>query len=678
MVLRKILQNILWFILVIVFAFFALLYSGIKKEVNKNDFHISSKKFEYRAELDDRNIDTSIIRAKEALTEDIYDAGNPFKKVSFEKAWETSSPSFLKYITHKKSSIYSNTSHEFLLQTLGILYDLMIAHRQTKNDKFLIKGYYIIEQWYKQNNRFYPFQSPLVWNGHTTSERILAILSFNNYASQFLKLNNKKKELINQIGQDSILFLSNSYNYNPKHNHGIYEDFALMIAASHLHNIELQKKYYSLAIKRFQNQVLQTIDKNGVHLENSPKYHLIIADLLSDFVKYATTLNITINNEVIRRVKLATKNKYFFVLNNGYIPPVGDSPYVPYNNFIKVNNSILVSQDGGYIIYKDDNFYFLLRSQSISHVHAHEDKLSYIYEENKHLIASDPGFLDYSSAKQNIFLHSLQAHNTIYIQNNKIKKRYSFIYILNNKQLFYCHAVSLDKNISREILLDKKLKILLVHDNIHIDENKKIFEILNLSRDVLSVQNKGKSQELSMKDNQRYYITSFQKNGTISKNILHGTKKPYFGGWRAVTYKNLVPSYALWTRLMEKKDILFDNIISKTPVNDFFASNSLIRLSLNGTQYKYNLDKIRKQAEQIKKSDVLSVVTPKSNYIIKKLKKKLAPLFYKRIRIFIYEAFLILLLLLLSILIKNKYTKLLFWGTCTVIVLFDILVFINT
>ncbi len=674
---KKILLNSILTIFTLLIAYITLLYPIVNQEIAQNDFSINIKKFEYTSELKQRDINQSIIKAQEALNHNLYDAGSPFKAISFKDAWKTSSPSFFTYIKNKKNNLYSNTSHEFLVQTLGILYDLIIAHKYTNNNRFLLKGYQIINDWYSYNNRFYPFQSSLVWNDHVSAERILAILSFNDYASQFITLNNKDKKLIEDIVKKSILFLASPYNYKPKHNHGIYEDFALMISASYLHKDELRNKYFNLAVSRFEKQVLETFDSKGVHLENSPKYDLIITDLLNDFVKYSKKLNLTINSEVLRRINLANKNKYFFVLNNGHIPPVGDSPYVPYNNFLKLNNDVLVSQDGGYVIFKDKTSYLLIRTQSISHVHAHQDQLSYIYEDQKHLIVSDPGFLDYSSAKENVFLHSQQAHNTIYMQNNKMRKSYTINRILNDKQLFYCQISSLDKNISREILLDKGSKVLLVQDTIYTNGKKKIFEPLNLSKEAVKLNTKDSYQEIIMRDEQKYYISSFQEQLHIHTDILYGSKKPYFGGWTALTYKNIIPSYTLWTELNEKKNILFDRVISRTPVYFFSASNDLIELSLNSLKYRYDLNKIRKHAQQIKKSVVHDSVQ-ESNYIIKKVKKKLAPLFYKRIKIFIYETFLILLLILLYILMGNKYTRFLFLASCTIIGLFDILVFLNT
>jgi len=674
---NKIIKSILLAGVTIIIAYLMLLFPLVNKETSQNTFNIYPKKFEYSSELKEYDKNISFIKAEKVLNEGLYDAGEAFETIALKDAWETSSPRFFTYIKNKKNSVYSNTSHEFLLQTLSVLYDFILAYEKSKDNRFLVKGYEIIDEWYDHSSRFYPFQSPLVWNDHVVSERIIAILSFYDYAMQFINIDPEKKVMINQIAKDSILFLASPYNYKYKHNHGIYEDFALMIAVSHLQNKDLQKKYYDIAIQRFQQQVLETLDKNGIHLENSPKYHLIITDLLNDFIKYTKNLNLTIDDEILRRINLANKNKYFFVLNNGYIPPVGDSPYVPYNDFLKSNNDLLVSQDGGYVIYKDENFYLLLRSQSISHVHAHQDQLSFIYEDNKHLIVSDPGFLDYSSTKENLFLHSPQAHNTIYVPHSKRKRIYTFTHLLNNKQFFYCQISSLDKNISREFLLDKASKILLVQDTIDVHKENKVFEILNLGKEVVGVKSTEKYQKIIFEDGYIYYIGSKQNNSFIKTDILNGSKKPYMGGWRAVTYKKLVPSYTLWSELNKKKNIKFTRVTANKPIDSLDLIQDHIEVSINGTKKQFDLNIIKTQAQLLKKSELHHPI-PESNEIVGKVKKKIAPLFYKRIKIFINESFLILLLMLLYILIRNRYTKLLFLVSCIVVGLFDMLVFINT
>lgn len=675
MELNRIFKNLIWTIIVVCIAFLTLIYPILEHENTKSDFSIVPKKFKITSDLERRDINQSIIRSKLALTHNKYDVGMPFNPVSFRDAWRSSSPNFLSYLT-KNDTVYSNTSHEFLVQTLGILYDFIIAHEQTKDNRFLFKGYELINDWYKHNSGFSPFQSSLVWNDHVTAERIQAILSFHDYASQFLKLSNKNIELINKVTKDSVLFLASSYNYKPKHNHGIYEDFALLVSASYLKNKELQAKYYNIAISRFETQVFETFDSGGVHLENSPKYHLIVTDLLNDFVAYSKTLSLNIDKKTLDRIKLANKNKYFFVLNNGNIPPVGDSMYIPYKSFLKLNDEVLISQKGGYVIYKDDNHYLLLRTQSISSAHAHQDQLSFVYENDKHLIASDSGFLDYSSSKESIFLHSPQAHNTIYFQNNKTKRDYFFTNILNTKSYFYCRISSIDKRISREFLLNKNLNILLVHDNLETDEKHNIFEILNLGLDVVDVTNKKKYAEVFFADGEKYYITSYQDGDSIDSVVLHGSRDPYFGAWRAITYKKLIPSYALWTQLDKKKDTKFTRVISKdiTKLFDILDNNTTLLYKKNQNKYDFNLLRTKSKEIAFEKTQNQNF---EENKLIKKIKKKLQPLFFKRIKIFFYETSLMLIMLIIAILFKRKYISWLFYLSGLGIVILDIFILIS-
>ena len=662
---KKILENTLWAILTIVFASLTLLYPIVRSEQNKNDFYISSKKFEYSSELKNRDVNESILRAKKALHKAIYYVGDAFKPVRFNDAWISSSPNLLEYIQNKKTP-YTNTSHEFLVQSLGILYDLIIAHQHTKDNKFLLKGYKIIDNWYAMNDRFNPFQSMLVWNDHAVSERIISILLFNDYAIQFIDPDGKTKDVINKVTKDSVIYLANAYNYKFKHNHGIYEDFALLVSASYLTNKEQRQHYFKIAMDRFKQQVMETFDKQGIHLENSPKYHLIITDLLNDFVRYAKKLNLHFDDIVLDRIKLANRNKYFFVLNNGNVPPVGDSMYRPYSSFEKLKDEVLISQDAGYTIFKNKNFYLLIRTQSVNDVHRHKDQLSFIYEYKKDLIVSEPGFLYYSSSKENIFVRSRKAHNVVYSKEQK-EINYYFNKFLNNKHFFYCQLESADKTISRIFLLDKESKELVMQDVINDHQNEKNFEILNLSSDVVKVKQTKNFKEIVMDNDHKYYIRSFQNKNDIDSNVLYGSTKPFFGGWRAIPYKNLVPSFTLLTPLNKKKNIKYTTAISLNPTKTYSDINKTITMLSNKAKVNISksLVKINKSFYFIKK-------------IEKKIKKKIHPSYYRRILLVKKESIIIIISLLISFLFRKRlYSRILVMFYIS-ISFFNILVFFIT
>lgn len=671
---KKIFNSTLWAVLTIVVAFLTLLYPIVNEEINIENFHFYPKDFENSYELQKRDINESIIRAKRALEDNTYCVSDPvFDAISFKDAWISSSPNLIEYV-QKKNNVYKNTTHEYLAQSLGILYDLIITHQKSKDIRFLKKGYEIIGNWAENNTRFDIFQSPLMWNDHVASNRIIAILLFNDYSTQYIKPKDTQQKIINKILKDSILYLASPYNYKQKHNHGIFQDFALLISSEYLLDKEKQKVYSTIALDRFAQQVRDTYDDKGVHLENSPGYHLAITDLLNNFVLYAKKLNLTIDSKTLNKVKLANENKYFFVLNNGNVPPVGDSTYGSYDDFNQQDDQVMISQDAGYVIFKDKTYYLLMRTQSISNVHAHQDQLSFIYEVQKDLIISEPGFLDYSSSMENIFVHSPKAHNTVYFEDPK-KTNYYFNKVLNNEQFFYCQIFSVDKSISRDFLLDKKLKILMIQDIINNDNEKKLFEILNLSSEVVQVKNEKNWQEIEMINKHKYYIGSFQDEDYIGANILYGSKKPYFGGWRTVPYNNLIPSYALLIPLEKKKNIKFTRIISRNPIESFSHKNNSVAMTIGKDNIAYDLNSINQQSNTNSTINAYGIEY-KSYIFIDKVKKKISPYFYKRIKIFIYESLIMIFMFLLYIIFRKAYTRWFAWSIFAVINLFNILVFI--
>ncbi len=640
---------IIIFILTSLVAFLTLIYPIIQKEKSKEDFIVQVndfKKFEnyFLFPLHDKH---EAIKIAEDALKNIYRFGSTFKAIdSLENAWKSSCP--MMYM-RDKDYVYENSTHEYYVQSLGILYDLIIAHQQNKNNLFLEKGFEIINSWAQYNARFCIFQSLMPWNDHVVSDRIIAILLFYDYSKQYMTVE-LQQNIINKITKDSILYLANEYNYTRKHNHGIFEDIALLMSAGHLADKEQQKFYSRIAMNRLKQQVMETYDKNGVHLENSPKYHLVITDLLNSFTSFAKIYNLTIDTETLNRIKLANKNKYFFVLNNGHVPTVGDSTDRSYSSFERIKDEVLISQDGGYVIFKDKTNYLLIRTQGISNVHAHHDQLSYVYEVDDDLIISDPGFISYTKSRENKFLRSLKAHNTILTNDANKKKIYSFNKTLNTKEFFYCQVVSHDKNIIREFLLDKKLKILLVRDTIE-NNMENLMEALNLSSEVINIKDGNYSQEINLINKHKYYIGSFQDEDLVNTNILHGSKESFFG-WRAITFKGLVPSYTLLTPLVTKKKTFFTRVIADSPIKLFSNNGNDLNISIAGVNKKYDLNHINNQSRSIAYTGLNHSENQLSS-IVDRVKNKLKPHFYKRVKIFLFENLIMIFFIILYLVVRR-------------------------
>jgi len=647
---------LLIFLTTILFSYMFLIFPIIYKENNYEKIEIINNIFmNFNEFIVFKKLETnkSVSIANDALLNKFrFNQKFNFNAINdLEKAWKTS----LKKIPFLNYGFqYDNNSHELQVQSLEILYDLIVAHKSNQNDLYLKKGIEIIKSWINNNTRFSPFQSIMLWNDHATSNRITAILIFYDYATQHILFSENEISLINDITKKSIAYLASEYNYTKNHNHGIFEDLALLICSIHLSDDALKKKYSEIAIKRFSSQIIGTYDSSGVHLENSPGYHIVITELINQFIHLVELYHLSLDSEIIKIVDYANKNKFYFVLNNGRYPPVGDTPYKICDYFIKkTDNPVLISQDGGFVVYKENEFYLLIRTQSILENHAHDDQLSFIYEVNNDLIISEAGFLDYTNSENNKFVHSEVAHNKINFEDRKKRSLFYFSNTLNNNEIFYCKVISQEGNISREFLLDKKLKILFVNDTIN-NILKPCNEILNFGIDIKDIKKISNLLNIIMANGNNYYTASFLSNDLIYSEIYFGSQKPRYG-WHAKEFSGLEPSYTIVTSLPLQEKLNFIRVVAEMPVKTLLKVGDKINLTLNdNNQSQYDINYFNKNSNHHlmintnKKPGFLSTTT---SFFLKKISTN----YCKRIKMFTIETVFIIFLFSFFLLIKKLH-----------------------
>lgn len=311
-------------------------------------------------------------------------------------------------------SLASSNSHELYIHSLFIVWDLFFAHQQTKDAAYLAKAKEIITSWITHNNRWRPTTSTYIWNDHAVSERTIALLYFWDYITDLGQSDTEFDHLMNRYLRQTTAYLVNPQNYIIHHNHGIFEDIALLLLSYHMSSTQDAEKYAAISQRRFEQQIDFAFSEHAIHLENSPGYHFVVTDLAQFFIDVAHIRNIAIP-QIQAKVAIAQQNKGLLLMPDGTLPPVGDTnPDDKIADVSRLTNMVLADSLAGYFIASLEDQYLLARSTSISQVHLHDDPLSFIYAVPEGILIDETGFLSYENTPSRTYTKTYQAHNGIY------------------------------------------------------------------------------------------------------------------------------------------------------------------------------------------------------------------------------------------------------------------------
>jgi hypothetical protein len=312
--------------------------------------------------------------------------------------------------------VVNNLSWELSLHSLYILRNLVFAHKDTGDNRFLDKGREIIESWAENNPRNRP-PSRFSWGDHSTANRALIISAFLDYCNAVGFADQKINDLGAALLLEHGLFLIHPKNYSYSHNHGIYQDYALIVIATHLKEVVIQQEWVNIATSRLEKLIKTTYSKKGIHLENSPGYHQSITELLENIAGYMHAVGLKPPIILVKTLELAKAAMPIFIMPDRTIVPVGDTfrDDIARTSLSTMTDSFIVDPETGYgLIAKAFHIFFMASNNSFTHKHC--DDLSVIVSGPEGTIIGDVGFLNYQDDdfKRNFTL-SWPAHNTITI-----------------------------------------------------------------------------------------------------------------------------------------------------------------------------------------------------------------------------------------------------------------------
>ncbi len=470
-------------------------------------------------------------------------------------------------------SIKNDISQRYSYQALNHVNSFLMGYEKNNNKNSLKIAKKLTEEWIKNNFSNKTQDGKYMWYDHGVAERQMVLLRLfylgekakldSKFLAQILIIIKKQADL---LADESFYSKDQNYRY---HNHGIFQDIALLITANFFPNFVDSDKWQQIAIERVTDQFNHlTKDVNGyaASLENSSAYHDGTMSVLNFLVSILKSINYN-SDELDTLLEHMHNFSKLITYPNGVLPAIGDSNRNSNLSKKVVSNRKLsnkkhvhkfVGLDSiGYIVAKGSknsscDFQFIQTATSLNKTHKHADNLSFtlFYDGIEWFI--DPSFFSHQYldpfpayfrgpfAHNAIAIHGLEYRNKVGVAN--IKSEFN-----KEKEVFIARGsnYAYDKcDIRRTV--NGTLKDLQINVNDFFSCDKNVFKgvgsimfqlgetvIPEIKGDVVLLQSKLSSRKLKLK------LPNCSK-----VNIYNGNKDPIFG-WTATGFRKKEKIYSI-------------------------------------------------------------------------------------------------------------------------------------
>lgn len=304
--------------------------------------------------------------------------------------------------------ISSNPSFQRQYHSLELVKLILIDNKKNGNtDWHLEKSLDLVMKWIERDYLTVSEDYKYAWYDHSVADRCIVFVEL--YSNIAANLSKKDKILLSDIIVSHLQLLASPVFYlrnqrYPYHNHGLFQDLALLISCAVLHfpgSARLRK----FAEKRMMLQINNLVSNEGVSVENSGGYHKGLERILSNILKRTENIIRGENRKKIRSLtrKMNTFMSEFFY-PDGTSPAYGDTFNSIKSKAIK-GREISVGHNSfplsGYFSHRTEiesiglvqiNLY----NSSLSKIHKHFDNLQITFWVAGKEVFVDPGLSGYS------------------------------------------------------------------------------------------------------------------------------------------------------------------------------------------------------------------------------------------------------------------------------------------
>lgn len=341
-------------------------------------------------------------------------------------------------------------SHERFLHGFLFFTDwfgTVLAGEQTKIDACRA-ALRIIESWAAANGT-YPGGSPMAYHDETTAQRLIILLQLQPILAETVSPDSA--EFVRLLMDETAVLLTDSGFHSAGNNHGMFQDLALLyysVLADWI-DYNTRERFMQLAFSRLEEYFTSCFTAEGIHVENTPTYHVMVCRYVSVVQRLAESIE---HKDAEKYGTLLSKAETYAthaLMPNGLYPPISDTAQRPVNSravlkafpskeFLYAATAgrqgrpprerILVLAQTGYLIYRstwnDKNATYAFFSAAYnSGYHKHSDDLSlFLRSGDLDLLAeSGPYSYDYK-APLSRYAYSQFSHNSLVVDGRSLPR----------------------------------------------------------------------------------------------------------------------------------------------------------------------------------------------------------------------------------------------------------------
>ncbi|WP_245541917.1 heparinase II/III domain-containing protein [Salinicoccus albus] len=492
------------------------------------------------------------------------------------------------WFTDKKKKY--GDSYQLYIQSMRVCAEILNEYAQTEDERYLYKAKEIIMSWihFVTNGT----EEKMVWYDHPTASRTQVII-------QFLFLSKKTsieidEHLFKAVLQKHGEVLSDDSKYK-NNNHGLMMDKALMVLGNVLNDSSLFMRGYYRAIDTF----WYSFSYNGIHIENSPDYHMMVTRMYEEIEQYLNSRGKSFGTNINRYLELAKIYPQILLKPDRAFPAIGDSGNAKkkvnkiYRNLYDEEAGISVLQYGS-----PKPLYVSFISGYSSKVHKHKDDLSITLNYNGADFFEDPGKYNYSKTKERKYIISRRAHSSFFMKEfdytikpeNRFDRKVRLKGYIDNS--IYAHVIGENGDyngssavLARNVILFKNAPLIIIIDNVDttVRHKLKFTQNFNLASNVeiediegkYRLTSKGESlcvEQFEKIDERRIISGDFEKPVAINTTGFGKAEKTNQLRYEKASNKGNVYCTAIYD----------DNVVSD--VNLVYQDDS-VHIEFNGEQY---------------------------------------------------------------------------------------------
>lgn len=298
------------------------------------------------------------------------------------------------------------------------LNDLANAYEDTGNADYLHTGMAMIRQFESEAEENQ--DTEMMWrHGETLSRRLKHYLRFYTVAKD--ALSSEDEALVKEAMHNLAHALAYTDLWSGLNNHGMFEDMAVMQYARYTDDPDM----YRHAVARIVTYFAKYFDADGVQLENSPEYHMVIVEELKAFLEQADPKHTEGYAVLQEKYEKSHVFSNMVLLPDGTLPNIGDTKRMPIDltEYYPEMPALSFEQElvrhsfyhAGYAIVKNENSYLLFRAGYILDDHHHNDDLSFWLYKNGDIVSEvGPFGYEYTNPYSE-YVRSFAAHNSLLV-----------------------------------------------------------------------------------------------------------------------------------------------------------------------------------------------------------------------------------------------------------------------